>query len=226
MFDTAGSVCPPEVDGPDFDPGPGPQWSTYLPDGLLADTLEHQSGQGSQWERLERIGAWERVVAWAQANQLREMATFARGGEQDSARQAAERAAARASGESVAPEVARIDGLESAAAEISLMLRIAPVTATSRLDDALTLTGRFPAAMAALAAGRITLPKARIIAEQTENRSGRGAPAPRSRQTRPGSVLLGTARRHGDGLGVSARGGGRRGIWGARRVRQNHRQPW
>jgi hypothetical protein len=34
----------------------------------------------------------------------------------------------------VAPEIAQIEGLESAAAEISLMLRIASATATSRLD--------------------------------------------------------------------------------------------
>ncbi len=65
MFDTVEVSALSEVDWPDFDPGPGPQWSTYLPDGLLADTLERQSGEGSQWERLERIGAWERVVAWA-----------------------------------------------------------------------------------------------------------------------------------------------------------------
>ncbi|MGQ0716182.1 MAG: DUF222 domain-containing protein [Pseudonocardiales bacterium] len=171
MFDTTEVSAPPEVDWPDFDPGPGPQWSTYLPDGLLADTLERQSREGSQWERLERIGAWERIVAWAQANQLREMATFAHGSEQDAARHTEERAAARAAGKPVGPEVAYIDGLESAAAEISLMLRIAPVTAGSRLDEAITLTGRFPAAVAALAAGRITLCKARIIAEQTEQLS-------------------------------------------------------
>ncbi|MCA1820522.1 MAG: 13E12 repeat family protein [Pseudonocardia sp.] len=150
---------------------PGPQWSSYLPDGLLADTLERQSGEGAQWERLERIGAWERVVAWAQANQLREMAIFADGAEKEAVRHAEERAAALISGKPVAPEIAHIDALESAAAEISLMLRIAPVTAASRLDDALTLTKRFPATMAALAAGRITLCKARIITEQTEQLS-------------------------------------------------------
>jgi hypothetical protein len=157
----------PEVQWPDFDPGPGPQWSTYLPDGMLADTLERQCGEGSQWERLERVGAWERVIAWAQASQLREMTCFAHGAEQDAAQHAAERAAARAAGEPVGPEVAYIDGLESATAEISLMLRIAPTTAASRLDDALTLTARYPATMTALAAGRITLCKARILAEQT-----------------------------------------------------------
>ncbi|HJT03385.1 MAG TPA: DUF222 domain-containing protein [Pseudonocardiaceae bacterium] len=47
------------------------------------------------------------------------------------------------------------------------MLRIAPVTANSRLDDALALTTRHPATLAALATGQITLCKARIIAEQT-----------------------------------------------------------
>ncbi len=177
MFDTVEASAPPDVDWPDFAPEPGPQWSTYLPDGLLADTLEYKSGQGSQWERLERIGAWERIVAWAQANQLREMATFAHGCEQDAARHASDRAAARAAGNPVGPEVAQIGGLESAAAEISLMLRVAPVTATSRLDDALTLTARYPATMAALALGRITLPKARIIAEQTQQLSAAHATA-------------------------------------------------
>lgn len=139
-----------------------------MPDGILADTLERQCGEGSQWERLERISAWERVVAWAQAHQLREMATFAHAAGQDAVRHAQQRAAVAATGQPVAPEVAQLDGFESAAAEISLMLRVAPVTATSRLDDALTLTRRHPATLAALAAGRITLPKARIIAEQTE----------------------------------------------------------
>ena len=57
------------------------------------------------------------------------------------------------------------------------MLRIAPVTATSRLDDALTLSERFPATMAALTAGRITLCKARIIAEQAEQLSSEHAAA-------------------------------------------------
>src|SRR5438270_926581 len=79
-------------------------------------------------------------------------------------RRARERDARQISGEPVAPEIAQLDGLESAAAEISLMLRIAPVTANSRLDGALALTARHPAT---LATGRITLCKARIIAEQT-----------------------------------------------------------
>jgi hypothetical protein len=171
VFDTARFAPPEEIGSPDFDPGKGLQWSTYQPDGLLADMLERESGEGSQWERLERIGAWERIVAWAQANQLREMATFGHAAEQAAAQHAEERAMARGAGQPVPPEVGMVDGRQSAAAEISLMLRIAPVTAASRLDDALTLAERYPAAMTALAAGRITLCKARIIAEQTEQLS-------------------------------------------------------
>ncbi len=89
------------------------------------DWLNFDSGPCPQWERLERIGAWERVVAWAQANQLREMAIFAHGAEKEAVRHAEERAAARVSGKLVAPAIAHhIDALESAAAEISLMLQV------------------------------------------------------------------------------------------------------
>jgi hypothetical protein len=119
--------CPLGLGCPEFDSGPGPRWPSYLPDGLLADMLERESGDGSQWERLERIGAWERLVAWAQANQLRELAAFAHGAERAAVRCARERDTRQISGGPVAPEIAQLDGLESAAAEISFMLRIAPV---------------------------------------------------------------------------------------------------
>ncbi|HKS52819.1 MAG TPA: hypothetical protein VJS67_13210 [Pseudonocardiaceae bacterium] len=46
------------------------------------------------------------------------MAIFARAAEEDAARHAEEDAAAQAAGKPVAPEVAHLDGLESAAAEI------------------------------------------------------------------------------------------------------------
>lgn len=85
MFDNMVAASP-ELGTPELDPGPDLRWSSYLPDGLLADMLERESGEGSQWDRLERIGAWERVVAWAQANQLREMAAFAHGAERDAVR--------------------------------------------------------------------------------------------------------------------------------------------
>jgi hypothetical protein len=55
------------------------RWSEFVPDGLLADLLaappQIDPGQ-REFETLERIGAWERVVAWAQARQAREMTWF------------------------------------------------------------------------------------------------------------------------------------------------------
>lgn len=156
--------------GPVTPPGPT-AWSTQLPDGLLADLLEQQRGEPGAFERLERIGAWERVIAWAQANQLREMADHAHEEDRRCREEAERRALDRAAGLRVPPEVFAVDGVESAAAELALMLRCAPATATSRLSDALTLTGRFPATVSALHTGRITLSKARTIAEQTEQLS-------------------------------------------------------
>ena len=85
MFDTGEDVgCdwppPPDVAPPEevidclVENKPGTaepvRWSEYLPDGLLADMLSHPSEVGPahrEFEALERIGGWERVVAWAQA---------------------------------------------------------------------------------------------------------------------------------------------------------------
>jgi hypothetical protein len=56
----------------------------HVPDGLLADMLAHPADTGSQhreFESLERIGAWERVIAWAQAGQLRAIDSFMRSAE-------------------------------------------------------------------------------------------------------------------------------------------------
>ena len=46
------------------------RWSEYVPDGLLADVLTapaQTDPQHREFEALERVGAWERVIAWAQA---------------------------------------------------------------------------------------------------------------------------------------------------------------
>jgi hypothetical protein len=55
------------------------RWSEYVPDGMLADVLAQPAETGPEhreFEALERIGGWERVIAWAQARQIREMASF------------------------------------------------------------------------------------------------------------------------------------------------------
>ncbi|HZA15969.1 MAG TPA: hypothetical protein VE645_03575 [Pseudonocardiaceae bacterium] len=52
------------------------RWLEFVPGGLLADLLAapaQTKPEQREFEALERIGAWERVVAWAQARQAREM---------------------------------------------------------------------------------------------------------------------------------------------------------
>jgi hypothetical protein len=131
------------------EPGPYPIWSEYGPDGLLATVLAQVSG-GPCGERVERIGGWERVIAWVQAEQIREIAGLARAAEADPA-----------FGDD--PEQV----YASVCAEVGLMARIASRTARARVDDAVTLAERLPATLAALSSGRISLPSARAVVEET-----------------------------------------------------------
>jgi hypothetical protein len=86
---------------------------------MLADLLAQPAEtkpEHREFEALERIGGWERIIAWAQARQIREMAPFVRSAE----------ARNRALG--------AYDSLahESAVAEVGLMLRVSARTAASR----------------------------------------------------------------------------------------------
>jgi Domain of unknown function (DUF222) len=143
MFDSLGFALP----SPEAQP-----WSSYAPDGLLADMMSEAAGR-SGWERIERIGAWERLIAWTQACQLLEIARFA----------------AEATGP--APE----DTAESVAAEVGLITRVASRTAHARVDLAVTLLERLPATLAALTAGTISLLSARAIADETVSLDTAGA---------------------------------------------------
>ncbi|MGH4024142.1 MAG: hypothetical protein ACRDRV_06105 [Pseudonocardiaceae bacterium] len=94
MFDTGLHPPPPTVppaeiidhlvEDPSVDAEPV-RWSEYLPDGLLADLLAQPTGTTNpdhrEFEALERVGGWERIIAWAQAGQIREMASFTRSAE-------------------------------------------------------------------------------------------------------------------------------------------------
>ena len=131
------------------EPGPYPIWSEYGPDGLLATVLAQVSG-GPCGEQVERIGSWERVIAWVQAEQIREIAGLARAAEADPA-----------FGDD--PEQV----YTSVCAEVGLMARVASRTARARVDDAVTLAERLPATLAALSSGRISLPSARAVVEET-----------------------------------------------------------
>jgi Domain of unknown function (DUF222) len=131
------------------EPGPYPVWSEYGPDGLLATVLAQVSG-GPCGERVERIGGWERVIAWGQAEQIREMAGLVRAAEVDPA-----------FGDD--PEQV----YASVCAEVGLMARVAARTARGRVDDAVVLAERLPATLAALSGGRISLPSARAVVDET-----------------------------------------------------------
>ncbi|MGH3777363.1 MAG: DUF222 domain-containing protein [Pseudonocardiaceae bacterium] len=134
------------------------RWSEYLPDGLLADLLAQPAQTGPEhreFEALERVGGWERVIAWAQARQLREMASFI-----DSA-QARNKAMGACDSQAH----------DSAVAEVGLMLTASARTAACRVGDAWSLCTRLPATLAAMEAGRITLVKARILDTETLNLS-------------------------------------------------------
>jgi hypothetical protein len=134
------------VDAPE---GVGPRWSACVPDGLLAEMLSYQAG-GSSAEHLERIGAWERLIAFAQAAQLREIARFVAAAEADPA-----------FGDD--PEQVHA----SVCAAIGSMVRVPARTAAGRVDDSIALVKRLPNTLAALSAGVINMSSARAILEET-----------------------------------------------------------
>lgn len=99
------------------------RWSEYVPDGLLADILSYPSDSDlahREFESLERVGAWERVIAWAQARQAREMASFIRD----------------ANARNAAMGAHEVQAHESAVAEVGLMLAVSARTAACRVGDA------------------------------------------------------------------------------------------
>ncbi len=100
------------------------------------------------FERLERIGAWEKIIAWAQARQYEEIVDVVSRAE-----------SAPADGFTSTEAVA------SAEAEIGLMLRLSTGSAGWRVAEARQLVEQFPATFAALRTGSISLAKARIIAD-------------------------------------------------------------
>ncbi|MGH4008304.1 MAG: DUF222 domain-containing protein [Pseudonocardiaceae bacterium] len=170
MFDISGPewppppvIPPPEEDIDDLVEDPPHtaepvRWSEYVPDGMLADLLAQPVGTDTEhreFETLERVGGWERVIAWAQARQIREITAF-----MDSA-QARNKALGAYDSQAY----------DSAVAEVGLMLTASARTGAYRVGDAWSLCTRLPATLAALEAGRITLAKARVIDAETLNLS-------------------------------------------------------
>lgn len=102
------------------------RWSEYVPDGLLADMLdrpEQTAVEHREFEALERIGGRGRVIAWAQARQLREISSFMHSAQVRNAALGASTSQA----------------YDSAVAEVGLILRVSARTASGRVNDALAL---------------------------------------------------------------------------------------
>ncbi len=136
---------------------PGPDlvaWLALAPDTALSDG-----------DLAAVAGSWRRVAAWAQARELAAVA------------QIASRAAARDEdiGTDADGRPARISA--AAAAEVALELTMSQYAATGWADLAVDLTWRLAATGAVLAAGKIDLSRARLIAEATAMLSDEAARA-------------------------------------------------
>jgi hypothetical protein len=139
--------------------------------------LDHQSCAPGGFEQVERIGAWEKVIGWAQAQQIREIASLTARAVATAEADAADRAAARAAGEPVGPEVAYCHGQERAGAEVALMLR-----GHGGQRRSAGRRGGHAHRAVSRGAGRagsrgVTLTKVRIVAEQTAQLSDAQAAA-------------------------------------------------
>ncbi|MGH3853888.1 MAG: DUF222 domain-containing protein [Pseudonocardiaceae bacterium] len=197
MFDFDVELPPPTIAPPEevidclVEEWPGVtesvRWSEYVPDGLLADMLSRPSDGDPahrEFESLERVGAWDRVIAWAQAGQVREMASFMRSAE----------------ARNTALGACTSQAHESAVAEVGLMLAVSARTAACRVGDAWSLCTRLPGTLAALEQGRITLAKARILDEETANLSEEHTTRveqqmlTKARQQTPGQLRVATRR--------------------------------
>ena len=140
---------------------PGPDLVAWL---ALAPATDLRDG-----DLAAVAGSWRRVAAWAQARELAAVA------------QIASRAAARDEdiGTDANGRPARISA--AAAAEVALELTMSQYAATGWADLAVDLTWRLAATGAALAAGKIDLSRARLIAEATALLSDEAARAVQER---------------------------------------------
>ncbi|WP_433276349.1 DUF222 domain-containing protein [Pseudonocardia xinjiangensis] len=123
-------------------------WSGYAPDGIMAMLLGQAGPTEDRFEQVERIGGWEKVIAWAQARQYAEITQFVAAAET-----------------SPAAGLTAAHAVESAQAEVGMMLRLSPGGTAWRVGEARQLVEQFPATFATLEAGAISLPKARIIVD-------------------------------------------------------------
>lgn len=102
--------------------------------------------------QIERIAAWERVIAHAHAQQARVIAGFV------SQRAAEDRAAG----------VCSSDAGKYAAEEVALARRVSPTSAGHQIEFAQGLVAHHPATLAAMLDGAISMPAARTVVTECE----------------------------------------------------------
>jgi hypothetical protein len=125
---------------------PDEPWATWEPSGWVMNRLMVTGDAPVTADRcLDAIAGWERLIACAQAAQLREIARFA----------------------ALRPGREPGTGMTLAADEIAVELQLTRVAANTRLALAQTLTDQLPTTLAALARGQIDLRKAQAVSEET-----------------------------------------------------------
>jgi Domain of unknown function (DUF222) len=141
-------VCPPVAGAL-----PGPLLALCLSVRRPADVSDH--------DLIERIKAWDRMASWANAAQIADLMEFARRRPADPAH----------------PEGTHgsLDVDEFASDEIACALVLAPLTAATRLNQAVDLCERLPMVLDAYEKGLIDHSRVNAFRSETENLSGQDA---------------------------------------------------
>ena len=126
---------------------PGPDLAAWLAAAPVTELTDEDLAAAA--------GSWRRLGSWAQANELAAVA------------QITARAAARNEQTGTGDDRRPFQVPASAAAEVALELTMSPYSAAAWADLAVELTWRLAATGAALAAGIIDVPRARLITEAT-----------------------------------------------------------
>ncbi len=140
---------------------PGPDLAAWLAAAPVAELTDEDLAASA--------GSWRRLGSWAQAHELAAVA------------QIAARAAARDEQAGTGEDGRPAQVPASAAAEVALELTMSPYSAAAWADLAVELSGRLAATGAALAAGVIDVPRARLITEATSLLSDHNARAVEAR---------------------------------------------
>jgi len=130
----------------------GGQWDTCPPSAALAAALEATSGQGAtRDERVGRAARWQAMESWAAAGKLAELRDLIRDDDEP------------------LPGGGRGDPAggwsRSLTHEVALALAMPPQSAERLMQTAQDLETRLPRTAALLAAGELTFPKARAVAD-------------------------------------------------------------